>query len=163
MNRRGYPGSGSPLFGGPARRFSGGHVSGINNEVAPEYKLYRGQPFRLNVIFEPVALNPPVLKVPFYAERMLVAAMEIFADTRNSSRVCIGTREVTSATTDPAGVAGSNYFQLDAGRSAFIYTDDPETEYIDMAQWWAAQEIAGSSQFLHITPWAASALGGGRI
>ena len=162
--KRGYPGAGNPMFGGPAREFPPATRAGDNPSFLPDiqYKLYRGAPFRLWVRYEPVAVTPPILKVPFYSERMLVSAMYVFADTRNSSRICIGNREVTSAVTDPAGVAGNNYVQLDAGRGAYVWTDDPETEYLDMAQWWAAQEIAGSDQFLHITPWAASALGGNR-
>lgn len=109
-------------------------------------RLYRANPFRLTV---PSDLS----RVAFFAERTLVGALEIYADGANTGRVIIGSREVTSEFTNPGGVGGNNYFHLDAGRHAYIWVDDPDHEFIDVAQFWACQDVNGDPQWLHVTMW----------
>lgn len=113
--------------------------------------LYRPNTFRLTI---PSNLSA----VAFYSERNLVGALEIYGDGANTGRVIVGSREVSSELTNPGGVGGNNYFQLDAGRHAYIWVDDPEHEFIDVAQFWACGDVNGDLQFLHITTWQGAPL-----
>jgi hypothetical protein len=113
--------------------------------------LYRATTFRLTI---PSDLS----RRAFYDVRNLVGAMEIYADGANTGGVIIGSREVTSEFTNPGGVGGNNYFQLDAGRHAYVWVDDPEVEFIDVAQFWACGDVNGDEQWLHVTTWQGAPL-----
>jgi hypothetical protein len=133
---------GSPLFGAPPPPPAVSPTGVSQNKI-----LWRANSFRLTVPGSHAA-------VAFFASRSLVSAMEIYADGSNASRCVIGNSNVTNELTNPAGVGGNNYFQLDSGRHAYIWTDDPDVEFIDVAQFWACTDDSnGLNQFLHITMW----------
>lgn len=117
--------------------------------------LWRPQTFRVTVL--QTNLNIPV--TPLYAARSLAVGLEIYADNTNRSRVLIGNKLLTSAITSPDGIPGNNYFQLDPGRHAYIWTDSPETEAFDVSMYFACQENAFVDLYLHCTQWQPQPLG----
>jgi hypothetical protein len=108
--------------------------------------LWRANSFRLTVPGTQVT-------VPFFLTRALVSILEIQADDANIGPCNVGSSQVTSSVTDPAGIGGNIYFQLDSGRHAYIWTDDPLLELIDVSQFSACTTVANVNQFLHITMW----------
>lgn len=95
---------------------------------------------------------------PLFKLRSLVVGLEIYADNENTELVLIGNNQVQTSATSVDGFPGNNYFQLDPGRHAYIWTDKPETETFDVAMFWAAQINAGVPQYLHCTHWQPQAI-----
>lgn len=140
---------GSPLFGGPTPT---PNDSGVLPPL-PQI-LWRSNPFRLTV-----PGTGGNLAVPFFPSRSLTSAMEIYADNANTSPCTIGNSNVTNEFTNPAGVGGNIYFQLDASRHAYVWTDDPLNEFIDVSMFWSSTDNTNDEdQYLHVTLWTGQRL-----
>lgn len=108
--------------------------------------LWRPQTFLVTV--------PSTGNIPLFGERSLVVGLQLYADNINGGPIYIGSKLLNAALSPP----GNTYFALDPGRSAWIYTDKPETESFDVAMYFAAQLAPASDCYLHCTQWQAQAL-----
>lgn len=94
--------------------------------------------------------------VPLAAKRTRVSFVTIFADQANSVTVSIGPPGLTVAANSTPNVA---YFQLDAGRSATINTDNVDNEYFDLHDFAAAHPDVSATQRIYVTVYRAMSLG----
>lgn len=138
-----FPGAGAPFFGVQSNR----RVPPTPAANSPA--LWRSTPFRVAV---------GVQRVQLFPQRIQVSCLEIFADTVNTVRLLVGSSEVTSVSTSPTGVPGNNYWQLDAGQHATMWTDDPILELFDVSMFWAISDDILNTNYLHCTVWQATRL-----
>lgn len=130
-------GAASPLMGGP---LPGPTVEQVK-DPSTRQTLWRSQTYRMRLTGFSQA-------TPIADRRFLTSAILLFSDTQNFSRLYIGSRELTI---DGGGVASNSYFTLDPGRSAFIWTDTPQIEVIDVAQYFVLPASQSGAFFLHVT------------